>query len=97
MLGVRLNFKGKSPLAAITCESTQPTLNTTARYICTRVRSKLRRNNCEKRSTMIRVAVGQITLARALCNIVARLEKRLWCFINIHGTREFNANTPAQI
>jgi len=46
---------------------------------------------------MIRVAEGQITLARALCNIVARLERRSWCFTNIHGTREFNANTPAQI
>jgi len=95
MLSVRLNFKGKSPLAAMTCESTQPTLNTTARYICTRVRSKLRRNNCEKRSTIIRVAEGQITLARALCNVVARLERRSWCFTNIHATREFNANSPA--
>jgi len=32
MLAVRLNFKGKSPLAAMTCESTQPTLNTTVQY-----------------------------------------------------------------
>jgi len=32
MLGVRLNFKGKSPLATMTCESTQPTLNTTVQY-----------------------------------------------------------------
>jgi len=29
MLGVKLNFKGKSPLAALTCESTQPTLDAT--------------------------------------------------------------------
>jgi len=32
MLGVKLNFKGKSPPATMTCESTQPTLNTTAQY-----------------------------------------------------------------
>jgi len=30
---------------------------------------------------MIRVAEGQITLARALCNIVARLERRSWCVL----------------
>ena len=29
--------KGKSPLAAVACESTQPTLNTTAQHICTRI------------------------------------------------------------
>jgi len=44
---------------------------------------------------MIRVAEGQITLERALCNIVARLERRSWCFTNIHGTREFKDNLPA--
>jgi len=44
---------------------------------------------------MIRVAEGQITLARALRNIVARLERRSWCFTNIHGTRKINANLPA--
>ena len=29
--------------------------------------------------------------------IVAILERRSWRFSNIHGTREFNVNTPAQI
>ena len=32
MLGVKLNFKGKSPPAAMTCESTQPTLDATTQY-----------------------------------------------------------------
>jgi len=30
--GVRLSFTDKSPLAAMTCESTQPTLNATTQY-----------------------------------------------------------------
>jgi len=30
--GVRLNFKDKSPLAAMTCESTQPTLKVTTQH-----------------------------------------------------------------
>ena len=41
--GVRVNFKGKSPLAAMTCESTQPTrCNSPVRYICTSGHSTLR-------------------------------------------------------
>jgi len=46
---------------------------------------------------IIRVAEGQITPAIALRNIVARLKRRSWYFTNIHCTREFNTNLPAQI
>jgi len=44
---------------------------------------------------MIRDAEVQITLARALFNIVAPLGRRSWCFTNIQGTKEFKANLPA--
>jgi len=32
MLRCKAQLQGKSPLAAMTCESTQPTLNTTTQY-----------------------------------------------------------------
>jgi len=64
-LSVRLNFKGKCKMVAMTCESTRPTLDATPHF-CTIVHSTLHRNNCEKCSTMIRVTEGQITLARSL-------------------------------
>jgi len=32
MLRCKVQLQGKSPLAAVICESTQPTLNTTAQY-----------------------------------------------------------------
>jgi len=56
MLGVKLNFKGKSPLAAMTCESTQPTLNATTQYgtFVLAVIQLFAAYNCRKRSTMIK-------------------------------------------
>ena len=54
--GVRLNFKDKSPLAAMTCESTQPTLNATIQYgtFVLAVIQLFAAYNCRKRSTMIK-------------------------------------------
>jgi len=54
--GVRVNFKGKSPLAAMTCERTQPTLDATAQYgtFVLAVIQLFAAYNCRKRSTMIK-------------------------------------------
>jgi len=56
MLGVKFNFKGKSPLAAMTCESTQPTLDATTQYgtIVLAVIQLFAAYNCRKGSTMIK-------------------------------------------
>ena len=55
-LGVRLNFKDKSPLAAMTCESTQPILNATTQYgtFVLAVIQLFGAYNCKERSTMIK-------------------------------------------
>jgi len=55
MFGVKLNFKGKSPLAAVTCESTQPTRGATTQYgtIVLAVLQLFAAYNCRKGSTMI--------------------------------------------
>jgi len=54
--GVRLNFKDKSPLAAMTCESTQLTLNATTQYgtFVLAVTQLFAAYDCRKRSTMIK-------------------------------------------
>ena len=54
--GVRLNVKGKSPLAAMTCESTQRTLGATAQYgtFVLAVIQLFAAYNCRKRSTIIK-------------------------------------------
>jgi len=54
--GVRLNFKDKSPLAAMTCESTQPTLDATTQYdtFVLAVIQLFAAYNCRKGSTMIK-------------------------------------------
>ena len=68
--------RGKSPLAAVTCESTQPTLNTTAQYGTFVLESfKFRRIQSQERLHDVHVTEGQITLSRAFCNIVAYLER----------------------
>jgi len=77
---VRLNFKGKSPLAAMTSESTQPTLTTTVQY-STFVLESLRSSQHaiagkDPRWSRNSVTESQITLARASCNIVAYLQRR---------------------
>jgi len=52
---VKLNFKGKSPLAAMTCESTQPTLDATTQYgkFVLAVIQLFAAYNCRKGYTMI--------------------------------------------
>ena len=62
MLGVKLNFKGKSPPAAMTFESTQPTLDATTqsvRYNCTSSHSTLRSIQLQERIHYDHVTVLQ--------------------------------------
>jgi len=54
--GVRLNYKDMYPLAAMTCESTQPTLIATTQYgtFVLAVVQLFAAYNCRKRSMMIK-------------------------------------------